>query len=94
MLRRLAAYEIRAEAEEDTLTATEDMRAELRPVPGVTAIRSVGLAEGRYLSIACHESRDAMEATAGKSRETFARLAPHIKLDSLEQRSGAVTWQL
>ncbi len=94
MFCRISTYEILPDAEDEVLAAAEDMRAEMRAIPGVKAINSVRLAEGRYMSIAYYESRDAMEAAAGKSREIFGRLAPHIKLDTLEQQSGEVTWQL
>lgn len=94
MFCRLSADEILPDAEDDVLAAAEDMRAEIRAIPGVAAIHSVGLAEGRCRPIASDESRDAMEAAAGESREIFGRPAPHLKLDTLEQRSGEATWQI
>lgn len=91
MFCRLSADEILPDAEDDMPVAAEDLRAEMRAIPGVAAIRRVRLAEGRCMPIAAYDRRDTAEAAAGASRETFARPAPHL---ILEQRSGEVTWQL
>jgi heme-degrading monooxygenase HmoA len=94
MYYRMSTYKIYPGKEDEFLAIADRVRPEMKAIPGIVHIHGVKLAEDNYMTVAVYESAERAEAATETAKTIWARLAECIDLDSINQQTGEVTWEL
>lgn len=89
---RISTYKVTDEA--GLMSAADDMRDELKGIPGVVSIEAVKFSDEDFMTIAKYESVEAAEASADRAKEIFGRLAHCLDASTLQQQTGEVVWEM
>ena len=94
MYYRMSTYKIYPGKEDEFFAIADGLRPELKAIRGIVHIHGVKLAEDTYTTVAVYESAERAEAATETAKSIWARLADCIDLDSINQQTGEVTWEL
>ncbi len=94
MYYRMSTYELRSGKEDKLFEIADQLRPEMKAIPGLVHIHVVKLAEDTYMTVAVYDNAEAAEAATETTKGIWARMADCIDLDTFTQQAGEVTWEL
>lgn len=94
MYYRMSTYKIYPGKEDEFFATADRLRPVMKDIPGVVHIHGVKLGEGSHMTVAVYDSEQSAEAATETAKTLWAEMAACIDLDTIEQQTGEVTWEL
>ena len=94
MYYRMSTYKLRSGKESELFEIADQLRPEMKAMPGLVHIHVVKLAGDTYMTVAVYDNAETAEAATEAAKSIWARMGDCIDLDTRTQQVGEVTWEL